>query len=47
MFGGVLEVEHLVVEDVLDGVAGDAGAVENAAEDDGVMGGIEMAEEAP
>jgi hypothetical protein len=37
---GVLEVEHLVVEEVLDGAARCIGAVEDAADDDGVVGGV-------
>jgi hypothetical protein len=41
--GGVLEVEHLVVEKVLDGAAGGVGAVEDAADDDGVVGGVVVA----
>lgn len=45
VFDGVLEVEHLVVEDVFDGDFGDAGGVEDAGEDDGVVGGVEVAEE--
>ena len=40
----VLEVEHLVVEQVLDGVAGARGAVEDAADDDGVVGGVVVAQ---
>ena len=43
---GVLEVQHLVVEQVLDGVARAGGAVEDAADDDGVVGGVVMAERA-
>ncbi len=43
---GVLEVEHLVVEEVLDGAAGGVGAVEDAAYDDGVVGGVVVAEHA-
>jgi hypothetical protein len=43
---GVLEVEHLVVEEVLDGAAGGVGAVEDAADDDGVVGGVVVAEHA-
>jgi hypothetical protein len=41
---GVLEVEHLVVEEVLDGAARGVGAVEDAADDDGVVGGVVVAE---
>jgi hypothetical protein len=43
---GVLEVEHLVIEQVLDGVARAGGAVEDAADDDGVVGGVVVAERA-
>ncbi len=43
-FDGMLEVEHLVVEQILEGVAGSGGAVEDAADDDGVVGGVVMAE---
>ena len=43
---GVLEVEHLVVEQVLDGVARAGGPVEDAADDDGIVGGVVMAERA-
>jgi hypothetical protein len=46
MTHGVLEVEHLVVEQVLDGVARAGGAVEDAADDDGVVGGVVVAEHA-
>jgi hypothetical protein len=41
---GMLEVEHLVVEQVLEGVAGAGGAVEDLADDDGVVGGVVVAE---
>src|SRR5208282_4538153 len=43
---GMFEVQHLVIEQVLDGVAGAGGAVEDAADDDGVMSGVVMAERA-
>ncbi len=43
---GVFEVEHLVVEEVLDGAAWGIGAIEDAADDDGVMGGVVVAEHA-
>ena len=43
---GVLKVEHLVVEQVLYGAAGGIGAVEDAANDDGVVGGVVVAEHA-
>jgi hypothetical protein len=42
----VLEVEHLVVEEILDGAAWSVGAVEDAADDDGVVGGVVVAEHA-
>jgi hypothetical protein len=41
---GVLEVQHLVVEKILDGAAGRVGAVEDAADDDGVVGGVVVAQ---
>jgi hypothetical protein len=40
---GMLEVEHLVVEEVLDGAAWGVGAVEDAGDDDGVVGGVVVA----
>ena len=40
---GVLEVEHLVVEEVLDGTARGVGAIEDAGDDDGVVSGVVMA----
>ena len=43
---GMLEVEHLVVEEVLDGAARGVGAVEDAGDDDGVVGGVVVAEHA-
>ena len=43
---GVLEVEHLVVEEILDGAAGGVGAIEDSADDDGVVGGVVVAEHA-
>ena len=43
---GMLEVEHLVVEQVLDGAARSVGAVEDAADDDGVVRGVVVAEHA-
>ena len=45
-FYGMLEVEHLVVEQVVEGVAGAGGAVEDLAYDDGVVGGVVVAEHA-
>ena len=41
---GVLQVQHLVEEQVFDGVAGAGGAVEDAADDDGVVGGVVVAQ---
>ncbi len=35
-----------MVEEVLDGAAGSVGAVEDAADDDGVVGGVVVAEHA-
>jgi hypothetical protein len=43
---GVLEMEHLVVEEVFDGAARSVGAVEDAADDDGVVSGVVVAEHA-
>ena len=43
---GVLEVEHLMVQQVLDSTAGGVGPVEDAGDDDGVVGGVVMAEHA-
>ena len=43
-FDWVLQVEHLVVEDVLDDEAWNAGIVEYAADDNRVVGGIVVAE---
>lgn len=43
-FDGVEDVEHLVKHDVLDGEGRGIGAVEEAAEDDGLMGGVPVAE---
>jgi hypothetical protein len=43
---GVLEVKHLVVEKVLDGATGGIGAIEDAADDDGVVGRIVVAQHA-
>jgi len=42
----VLEVEHLVVEEVLDGAARGVGTVEDAADDDGIVGGVVVAQHA-
>ncbi len=43
---GMLEVEHLVVEQILDGATRGVGAIEDAADDDGVVGGVVVAEHA-
>jgi hypothetical protein len=43
---GMLEVKHLVIEEVLDGAARGVGAVEDAADDDGVVGGVVVAQHA-
>jgi hypothetical protein len=43
---GVLEVEHLVVEEIFDGAAGRVGAVEDAAYDDSVVSGVVVTEHA-
>ena len=42
----VLEVKHLVVEKIFEGVKGAGRTVEDAADDDGVVGGVVMAERA-
>jgi hypothetical protein len=42
----MLEVEHLVIEEVFDGATRSVGAVEDAADDDGVVGGVVVAEHA-
>jgi hypothetical protein len=39
----MLEVEHLVVEQVFDRAAGGVWAVEDAGDDDGVVGGVVVA----
>jgi hypothetical protein len=43
---GMLEVQHLVVEKILDGAARSIGAVEDAADHDGVVRGVVVAEHA-
>ena len=40
----VLQVEHLVIQQVLDGAAGRVGPVEDAADHDCVVGGIVVAQ---
>src|SRR6266436_5023393 len=42
----MFEVEHLVVEEVLDGAARGVGTIEDAGDDDGVVGGVVVAEHA-
>ena len=42
-FYRMLQMQHLVEQDVFDGVAGHAWMVEDAADDDGVVGGIVVA----
>jgi len=42
----MFEVEHLVVEQVLDGVARAGRTIEDAADDDGVVSGVVVAERA-
>ena len=42
--GGMLDVKHLVIEDVFDGVGRDGGMIHAAVEDDLVGAGIEAAE---
>ena len=43
---GMLKVEHLVVEEIFDCAARGVGAIEDARDDDGVVGGIVVAEHA-
>ena len=45
-FDGMLEVEHLVVHEVFDGVAGRVGPVEYTADHDGIVGRVVVTEEA-
>ena len=45
-FDGVLEVEHLVVQQVFDRVTRGVGAIEDPTDDDGVVGGVVVAEHA-
>ena len=40
----MFQVQHFVIQDVFDYVAGDAGMVEDPADDDGVVGGVVVAE---
>src|SRR5208337_5163957 len=46
LFDRMLQVQHLVEENVFDGAAGDAWVVENTADDDGVMRRVVVAEAA-
>jgi hypothetical protein len=39
-------MKHLVIEQILDCIAGARGTIEDAADDDGVMGSVVMAERA-
>src|ERR1700746_715533 len=41
------KVQHLVIDDVLHHVAGNRGVVKDAADDDGIVGGIVMPEQVP
>jgi hypothetical protein len=43
---GMLEVEHLVVEEILDRAARGVGAIEDAGDDDGVVSGVVVSEHA-
>jgi hypothetical protein len=43
---GMLEVQHLVVEEVLNGAARGVGSVEDATDDDSVVRGVIVAEHA-
>ena len=43
---GVLEVKHLVVDEVFDGAARRVGTIEDAADDDGVVRGVVVAQHA-
>ena len=43
---GVFEMEHLVVEEILDGAAWGVGAIEDAADDYGVVGSVVVPEHA-
>jgi hypothetical protein len=40
----MFEVKHLVVEEIFDGATGCVGTVEDAADDDGVVGGVVVTE---
>jgi hypothetical protein len=43
---GMFQVEHLVVEKIFDGAARGVGAIEDAGDDDGVVGGVVVAQHA-
>jgi len=43
-FHGMLQVQHLVIDDVFHGVRGNSRVIEYTAHDDGIVGGIVMAE---
>ena len=47
LYTSVLQVQHLVVENVFDGVARYARVIEDAADDDSVMSRVVVAETAP
>ena len=42
VFDGMLQMEHFVIQDILDGQAVHFGRIQQAAEDDGVVRGIVM-----
>jgi hypothetical protein len=44
---GMLQVKHLVIQEVLYGATGGVGTIEYAANDDSVVGGVVVAEHAP
>ena len=39
----MFQVQHFVIDDVFDGVAGNSGMIKNAAHHDGIMGGVVVA----
>ncbi len=43
---GMLEVQHLVIEQIFDGTSRSIRAVKDAGDDDGVVGGVVVAEHA-
>ncbi len=40
---GMLEVKHLVIEEIFDGAARSVGAIKDSTDDDGVVGGVVVA----